>query len=461
MLKFFRVLPPIKRFLPLLGAPMLGLALFGANAPAQEVDGASARLDRLQTSIDGLQLKLQGAKLQGAKLQVAQGYGYGRPPGNVGDAEDGYNPPPRQDAAGLDVRIGHIEEQMRQMTGQIEQMQFAQRKLEEQLKKFQQDVDFRFQDTSHGGAAPRTQKRTEAPESETGVSPSPSSTTANASNDFSPSGMSASAVPLHGSHRGDAFDPASDPTAPGAPRQLGSIASSATALPPPATPKVVAESHSSTIIMDDEADPDAPLDLSGRHNGPASSTPPGNGISAAAPLASAPLSSTPASSPPGFGTAAAPRQIPLTAPQTTPASSTPAPATMAAIAPVASPKEEFDAALGYLRQKEYENAEKGFSAFLQKNPKNRMTADAVYYLGETYFQRGRQREAAEQYLKISTNYSTSAHAPEAMLRLGLALYALGAKEQACATFDEVPRKYPNAAAAIKANAEKEAQRVKC
>ena len=48
-----------------------------------------------------------------------------------------------------------------------------------------------------------------------------------------------------------------------------------------------------------------------------------------------------------------------------------------------------------------------------------------------------------------------------MLRLGEALHALGAKEQACATFGEVPRKYPNASAAIKATAEREAKRLQC
>jgi tol-pal system protein YbgF len=423
---------PLKAVWPLIGAPIFGLALFGTHALAQDVplqDAApSARLDRLQTQMDGLR----------SKLLVAQGYGYGRPPGTIGDADDGYNAAPRQDAAGLDVRIGHIEEQMRQMNGQIEQIQFAQHKLEDQLKKFQQDVDFRFQDSGHG-AASRPQKRTDASESEIGAPTNPSTTT-NAANDFSPSnGASASSVPLHGSHRGDAFDPASDPNAPGVPHQLGSIASSATPLPPPpSAPKTVAENRASSTIIDEDADPDAPLDLStGKRNGVA-----------------------PPSSTPGFGTAAAPRQIPLTPSPATPSSAV-GMTTMAGVPPIASPKEEFDIALGYFKQKEYENAEKGFSSFLQKNPKNRMAADAVYYLGETYFQRGRQREAAEQYLKISTNYSTSAHAPEAMLRLGQSLSALGAKEQACATFDEVPRKYPNASAFVKTNAEKEAQRAKC
>jgi tol-pal system protein YbgF len=190
-------------------------------------------------------------------------------------------------------------------------------------------------------------------------------------------------------------------------------------------------------MAEDEPDPNAPLDLSsGRRNG---------------------SSSTPSN--PGLGTAAAPRQIPLTPQPTTPSALPGNTTQMADSSQAASPKEEFDTALGYLKQKEYDNAEKGFSAFLQKNPKSRMTADAVYYLGETYFQR--QREAAEQYLKISTNYSTSAHAPEAMLRLGQSLNAIGAKEQACASFGQVTVKYPNAAAWVKTNAEKEAQRAKC
>jgi len=414
-----------KVFLPAIGASLIGLTAVSAEALAEDILPASVRLDQLQTQIDGLK----------PKLQVAQGYGYGRPPGNIG-GDDSYNTPMSQDAAGLDVRIGHLEEEIRQINGQIEQMQFAEHRLEDQLKKFQQDVDFRFQDAGHGA---RPQKRTDATDSEMGTPAAGGPvSTAGASTDFSPS----STGPLRSGHHGnDAFDPAADPDAPGAPRQLGSIASTATALPPPVTPRAVANNAPPAVIMDDETDPNAPLDLSsGRnHSSPAS---------------------PPASTPPGFGTAAAPRQIPLTAQQPQP-SVTLGNTQMAAVPPVASPREEFDAALGFYKQKEYENAEKSFSAFLQKNPKNRMAADAIYYLGETYFQRGRQREAAEQYLKISTDYSTSGHAPEAMLRLGQSLNALGAKEQACATFIEVSKKYPNAAAWVKNGAEREATHAKC
>jgi TolA-binding protein len=48
--------------------------------------------------------------------------------------------------ADLVLRTGRLEGQVRQLSGQLEQAQFQNRKLEEQLRKFQADVEFRFQE---------------------------------------------------------------------------------------------------------------------------------------------------------------------------------------------------------------------------------------------------------------------------------------------------------------------------
>ncbi len=98
---------------------------------------------------------------------------------------------------------------------------------------------------------------------------------------------------------------------------------------------------------------------------------------------------------------------------------------------------------------------------MQKNPSSRYVAPAIFHLGEAYFYQNRHREAAEQFLKIAKDYATSPVAPYAMVRLGISLNALGAKEQACAFFSEMPRKYPNAAAAEKLAAEREAKKASC
>jgi tol-pal system protein YbgF len=146
---------------------------------------------------------------------------------------------------------------------------------------------------------------------------------------------------------------------------------------------------------------------------------------------------------------------------TTETASAASPAAATGAATPSTPREAYDAALGLYRDKQYDEAEKSFSAFLQKNPKSRLAADATYYLGESFAQRGRSREAAEQYLKVSTDYSSSTRAPDAMLHLGISLRSLGAKEQACATFAEVTRKYPNAPAYVKSGAERESKRAQC
>ena len=341
-------------------------------------------------------------------LEIAQGYGL--PPSDVGGSGA-----PVGSSSDVVVRVGQLEDQVRQLNGKIEELQFANRQLQDQLRKFQQDVEFRFQEISGKRGAKPLQKRSELPGLGTPETP------------VATAGSGPSKA------RDDAFDPAEDPNAPGAPRALGS---GNDGTPPPAGGGVAADAG-------DANTGDAPINLL--------SSPLQSGSVAPAQPSAPPGPAVAGGTTPGLRSSAAPGiQAAVTTPN----------GTMIAD-PIKSPKEEYALALAYLKQKDYEDAEKSFAAYLAKNPKSWRASDALYYLGETYYMRGRQREAAEQYLKISTHYANSPRAPEAMLRLGEALHALGAKEQACATFNEVPRKYPNASAAVKAGAERAAKRAQC
>ena len=66
-----------------------------------------------------------------------------------------------------------------------------------------------------------------------------------------------------------------------------------------------------------------------------------------------------------------------------------------------------------------------------------MAPEAQYWLGESLFQQQQYRDAAEAFLAVSTKYETTAQAPDALLRLGQSLAALGEKEAACASLGEV------------------------
>jgi tol-pal system protein YbgF len=322
---------------------------------------------------------------------------YDRPPV---DQDQGYGANP---AAANVVRTDRLENQVRGLTGQVEQLQFQVRKLEDQLRKFQADVDQRLQDgASRGAARPvpaAPQKRTDM--ADPAVMPEAQ---------IAPSAAVAApptATIAADGRRRDAFDPDAQPTAPGAPRPLGS-----------------AESASRPVARATAArpDPTGPLDL----------TPPAlRGAPTAAPAGNGAV----ASLDPNAGAPAAP------------------PADLVKVA--------YDSAVEQLKTQHFDAAQQELSAFLEKNPHSRLIAPAIYHLGESYYYQNRHREAAEQFLKIATDFSKSSIAPDAMVKLGVSLNALGAKEQACAFFSELPRKYPNASAAEKTAAAREAKKASC
>ena len=149
-----------------------------------------------------------------AGLEIAQSYGM--PPENVGGGGDGSDGGGGGDAS-LVVRIGQLEEQVRQLNGKVEQLQFANHQLEDQMRKFQQDVEFQFQELPRKGGAKSLPKR-----SEISAPASPSLSAAAGSPDAQVTPAQVAPAPRSGS-RDDAFDPTKDPNAPGAPRILGAV----------------------------------------------------------------------------------------------------------------------------------------------------------------------------------------------------------------------------------------------
>ena len=344
------------------------------------------------------------------------------------------------DAGAAQLRIDRLENQVRSLTGQIEQMQFQMKRLEDQLRKFQQDVDFRFDELKSAKPAPKAPAAPAAPAAQ------PKRTDLN-ENGYPAIVQSAPAA----ARRSDAFDPAQNPNAPGAPRDLATMAPGANAAPPPpvaaATPSPrKAALPAGPLESADDLDADAPVDLTPR------------------PLEAPPRSmatdpATTATLPAQPQQGAAPRVI--AAPEGAPgAPSAPSVSQQMAALPPA-PANDYDMASAAFREGQYEVAEQRFRSYLEKNPKERLTPEAIFYLGESYFRRARAREAAEQYLKVTVDFPRAVRAPEALVKLGLSLEKLGAKEQACAAFGEVGRKYPAASSAIRVSAERESKRVQC
>ena len=364
-------------------------------------------------------LFMWGAAAQAAEIRPA------RPPLTLAQNDADAPQDDVQSEAGLVVRITRLEGQLRQMNGQIEQLQFQNKRLEDQLRKMQQDVDFRFQDLGRAQPGkPAAQKRGDlgkpdpsiasADAGAAGIDPVPVQAGVPAPTPGSvPNG--ASVAPRQSRKGGDAFDPDADPSAPGAPKPIGTTAPSEPL--PPRTAAAARPAGSASGIAA-PGGPHAPMELMPN---------PALRSSDTAGLEPAPRAATPD-------------------------------------APAALPghtRGDYDADMALFKAGQFDAAANGFQGFLAKYPKDRLAPEATYLLGESYARLGRQREAAEQFLKVSTDYTRSSRAPDALLRLGVALNALGAKEQACATYQEVDRKYPAASADVRASVERELKRARC
>lgn len=201
------------RLIAMLSAARICLAVLvlGLAASPAAANEADARAERIELQGNGLFAQLFPRREQ-APL----------PPGQI----PGQAPGATTDPSELVVRIDRLEATIRQLTGLIEQLQFRNQQMEQQLRRMQEDVEFRL-----SGAPPGTRPAARPP--------------------AGPSAMPPAAAPATPGRRSDAFDPTQSPNAPGAPRPLGS---------PPVGPNVIAGTAPDVAPATTRM-PGAPLDL--------------------------------------------------------------------------------------------------------------------------------------------------------------------------------------------------------
>jgi tol-pal system protein YbgF len=330
----------------------------------------------------------------------------------------------------LVTRIDRLEEEIRNLSGNVEQLQYRNQQLEQMIQRLQGGAPAAEPSRSAGQYAPPPGSQYSPPPQYQPPSQYPAAQYPSSAPQYSPppgqaSGQApggvASAVPMAPSdaassagRHGDAFDPSVNPAAPGAPRPLGA-STAANEPPPPVSPP------------GGPREPGQPLDLSSPSDSAG-----GVGGSRGGDL------------PP-------PPQANLSAPSGAPPVQ-PLPNT---------PKDEYDLAYGYVQHRNFGLAEDTFRDFLHKYPTDKLAPDAQYWLGESLFQDRQYHDAAESFLAVSTKYENAPRAPDALLRLGQSLAALGEKEAACASLGEVLRKYPHASVSVKQGVDREQKRTHC
>ncbi|HXQ42493.1 MAG TPA: tol-pal system protein YbgF [Candidatus Udaeobacter sp.] len=148
----------------------------------------------------------------------------------------------------------------------------------------------------------------------------------------------------------------------------------------------------------------------------------------------------------------------------TPPAATSAAETAAAAAyklPGNTVEEQYQYAFGLLQQANYDEAEKALRAFVAQHPTDFLAGNAQYWLGETYYVRGRYEDAAVTFAEGYQKYPDNSKAPDDLLKLGMSLGQIGKKSDACVAFAELGKKFPSAPDNVLARVKDEKHRYGC
>ena len=127
----------------------------------------------------------------------------------------------------------------------------------------------------------------------------------------------------------------------------------------------------------------------------------------------------------------------------------------------ATPQEQYQHAFSLLSQANYTEAELALRTFIEQHPSDPLAGNAKYWLGETHYVRQDFQQAAITFAEAYQEYPDNSKAPDNLLKLGMSLSALGNNADACGTFDELLKRYPNAAVTVAQRAEQERLRLAC
>lgn len=346
-----------------------------------------------QTQQDFLYLQ---DRVQRLEAQIYGAGGNRAPTGGAPGASD-------QTIAQLSLRIDNLEQQIRTLTGKAEEAAFKAQRLEEQLQRFQGDVEFRFRELQGGGisAIPDPIPVNPGAPGQPASGPTPQGLTQNG---FQPSVPAAQPAPA---------------ITPGRPLDLRALASNPQAFqaqpstsPQPVAPQVPADQLLGQV-------PAQPL--------PNGQLPNLSGI----PLG---LPADGSSSVLNDQTAALSQPDPFV---------------------------QYERAYAQYVAQNYGGARDALSRFIVDFPQHALARDAQYLIGESHFAQGDFRNAADAFLQTYTKYEGDNKKPESLLGLGLSLSKLGQKDAACSSLSELTSKYAGEKPDLAARGRTEASSLGC
>lgn len=134
---------------------------------------------------------------------------------------------------------------------------------------------------------------------------------------------------------------------------------------------------------------------------------------------------------------------------------------LAALPSDADARAQYDFAFDLLKKRDYDAATIAFQAFLDRNGKDPLAGNALYWLGETRYVQKQYGEAAKIFLDGYKRFPKGSKAPDNLLKLGMSLAALNKPKDACKTFARMLSEFKKAPSRLRRAAENERKKLEC
>jgi len=109
----------------------------------------------------------------------------------------------------------------------------------------------------------------------------------------------------------------------------------------------------------------------------------------------------------------------------------------------AGEKAEYDAARAQLDAGQYASAARAFAEFVRKHPNGELTANALYWLGESYYVTQNFQIALDTFRDLIARFPDSNKVADAMLKVGYCHFELQQFDDAEIALNEVISRYPD------------------
>jgi tol-pal system protein YbgF len=129
--------------------------------------------------------------------------------------------------------------------------------------------------------------------------------------------------------------------------------------------------------------------------------------------------------------------------------------------PSGSASAQYNSAFGLLRKADYPAAEEALRSFIQQHPGDPLAGNAQYWLGESFYARGKYSEAAAAFADGYRRYPRGPKAADGLLKLGMSLDRANQKHNACIALMQLDRDFPHPGSAIKDRSTQEKKKLGC